>query len=122
MESTCLYKNFKENMFNYVIYSADLKGPIKNREQFNLLYNLLLIIQVLVGNSDVNSLVINKFSPPFVARLVRIHPILQTTFGYLRLEFYVCTGTPDVFISTKQASCNRQNAVLYHDNFTMVTV
>lgn len=41
MESTCLYKDYKEKMFNYVIYSADLptdhkKGPIKKREQFNL--------------------------------------------------------------------------------------
>jgi len=76
---------------------------------------------VLVGNSDVNSLVINKFSPPFVARLVRIHPILQTAFGYLRLEFYGCTGTPDdVFTLTKQVSCKRQNAVLYRDNVTRV--
>ena len=37
-------------------------------------------------------MVINKFSQPFVARLVRIHPIVQTTYGYLRLELYGCPG------------------------------
>ena len=27
-----------------------------------------------------------------MARLVRIHPIVQTTYGYLRLELYGCPG------------------------------
>ena len=35
---------------------------------------------------------INKLSQPFVARLVRIHPTVRTTYGYLRLELYGCPG------------------------------
>lgn len=84
----------------------DQKKNVSNIHSFPFsitVIDLLLIMQELVGNSDVNSLVINKFSQPFVARLVRIHPILQTTFGYLRLELYGCTGKPDgVLISTKR--------------------
>ena len=50
------------------------------------------IWQELFGNNDVNTLVINKLSRPFVARLVRVYPVLCTTFGYLRLELYGCLG------------------------------
>lgn len=53
---------------------------------------LPICMQELPGNNDVNSVVISKFLRPFVARLVRVHPILQTTFGYLRLELYGCKG------------------------------
>ena len=92
-------------VFEYAT-SSRWKWNVSNIHSFSFsirVTDLLLIIQELVGNSDINTPVINKFSQPFVARLVRIHPILQTTFGYLRLELYGCTGKPDgVLISTKR--------------------
>lgn len=61
---------------------------------------LPICMQELPGNNDVNSVVISKFLRPFVARLVRVHPILQTTFGYLRLELYGCKGN-SVWLAVK---------------------
>ncbi|KAL9955698.1 hypothetical protein ACROYT_G037058 [Oculina patagonica] len=46
--------------------------------------------QVFQGNRDDNSVVINTFNPPIVARLIRFHPVKFYRWPSLRMELYGC--------------------------------
>ncbi|KAL9955705.1 hypothetical protein ACROYT_G037065 [Oculina patagonica] len=51
--------------------------------------------QVFQGNTDDNSVVINTFNPPIVARFLRLHPVKFFRLTSLRMELYGChSGFP----------------------------
>lgn len=50
----------------------------------------LFWFQLFQGNKDDNSVVTNTFSPPIVARFIRLHPVEFKRWPSLRMELYGC--------------------------------
>lgn len=52
---------------------------------------MIILLQVLVGNTDVQTAVTNTFNPEISARYIRVYPIKYRLRVCMRLELYGLT-------------------------------